>query len=1568
MLNALLQMLGVASADRSVRPRRQDTGPSALESLEARLLLEGNPILSVDFGAAGAETGFVEQSTTNFTHSTTAGDLTVDLSGIQGLFNYATTGTNDDLYRDFYFKNGGTITMTLSGVAVSPNTDYDLTFWSYYGAEGRNTTFAPADDTAGPSLGPIAISNTPAPSALLDPLYSIAGTYTSDDSGMLTIAVGSTSNRPAINGISIATDDVPDTTAPTLLPVNIVDDQSGGPVNENTLVTYTVAFSEDIDESTVDASDFGNAGTAPISLGAITETTPGVFTVEVTPTAAGTLELQVPAEASILDTSGLSLDTASAIVDDTSINVVVAPPDNIAPSPNPMSFATAPYASSDTSIAMVATAATDDAGVEYYFTETSDNPGGDDSGWQTGTTYEDTGLTTGLVYTYTVKARDLSANQNATAPSDPASASATAQTSFVLSVDFGTAGVEPGFVGQTTYIATHSTTAGDITVTVAGDPQGFYVYAGGGTNPALFDDFIFDNSGPFTMTLSGIGIAASTDYDMTFWSYYGAQARDTKIYAASGTTGTTLGPIAFNNPTTMLSDNSASGTFTSDSSGNLTFSLGDGRPAINGFTITPNGPDTRPPALLPGNIIDDQNGGPVNENTLVTYTVAFSEDIDESTVDASDFGNAGSASISFGTISETSPGMFTVGVTPTSAGTLQLQIPVGASIMDAAGLSLDTASAIVDDTTINVVVAPPDTIAPSPNPMTFATVPYASSETSIAMVAAVATDVAGVEYYFTETSGNPGGGDSGWQANVTYEDTGLTTGLVYTYTVAARDLSANHNATAPSDPASATAQTPIVPPTITTPTTRHIVQRSATTNLGAIEIEGTYSVGVPDRIEARAVVMTGSGNNGTTTAWQTIDAAPSGGSYSGTLTDVPAGGWYQLEVRCVIGDTPSNAAVLGKVGVGDIYVTAGQSNAANFAANQAPQDDRISARTSTTGSTWTLATAPLPISNGGGGSVWTWLANKLIAAEDIPIGLVSLGIGGSPASSWTPGGGNYNNLLKPAVQSLPANGFRAALWHQGETDSIGGVSAATHSGYLNGMVSQSRIDAGWDIPWYLAEVSYHPSSNISAQEPIAAGQRMTISGDPLTFFGPSTDELHLTGGGSLHFNAVGTNAHAQGWSDILGGNVTITPINGDFEEHGWLEYAAPYDTSPTPLADGASTIIDIVTTGLQLRVLDWRILTASGVNAADGSNGFYNPTTGTYAGAVDTVNGGVLPNMDGKHVAMLDGGAADNYFLQSTRVSAEADTIYTLTVALGVRDNPATFGDARIEITADGAVVASASFDKAALDALHGSDASGTFTDASISWTTGGTVAANQSLAFRIVKEDGAGTVLDFDNVRFTAAAAPLKGDFDGDGDVDAGDYIVLKRNFGTTSNATTAMGDADGDGDVDWNDLQLLKTYYGSVAATPTPAIPTVSDRGIATVAETPLASQTVLSSAMPAMTASIEADDINRAQAAAALEATDPLRTLSQVRQRDRAALPLATPTPRRIQFNAMPNRIRRIQFPRESACAALAPQDAMMSSIAETPNDIDADYMDVLSLSKVLRLGSDGLNDVQGPFQRR
>jgi hypothetical protein len=94
--------------------------------------------------------------------------------------------------------------------------------------------------------------------------------------------------------------------------------------------------------------------------------------------------------------------------------------DTTPPSPDPMKWAIEPNATSISIITMTAITATDDSGVEYYFTNVTDS--NHDSGWQDSTEYTDNGLDNNTSYTYKVKARDKSFNHNAAADSNEASA------------------------------------------------------------------------------------------------------------------------------------------------------------------------------------------------------------------------------------------------------------------------------------------------------------------------------------------------------------------------------------------------------------------------------------------------------------------------------------------------------------------------------------------------------------------------------------------------------------------------------------------------------------------------------------------------------------------------------------------------------------------------------------------------------------------------------------------------------------------------------------------------------------------------------------------------------------------------------------------------------------------------------------------------------------------------------------------------------------------------------------------------------------------------------------------
>ncbi len=200
-------------------------------------------------------------------------------------------------------------------------------------------------------------------------------------------------------------------------------------------------------------------------------------------------------------------------------------------------------------------------------------------------------------------------------------------------------------------------------------------------------------------------------YTVTFSEDMNASTVDASDFSNAGTATITIGavtetsPGVFSVPVTPNSTGSLrlqvnQDAILSDVAGNFLVTTAA---ILDDTIITVDPGDTTSPTLGGGNFSDNQGGGPVVSNTVVTFTLNFSEDMDSSTVDAADFGNAGTATFTIGTITEISPGVFTVAVTPTSAGALRLQVLAGAALTDASGNPLDTSAAIVSDQSITVV-------------------------------------------------------------------------------------------------------------------------------------------------------------------------------------------------------------------------------------------------------------------------------------------------------------------------------------------------------------------------------------------------------------------------------------------------------------------------------------------------------------------------------------------------------------------------------------------------------------------------------------------------------------------------------------------------------------------------------------------------------------------------------------------------------------------------------------------------------------------------------------------------
>jgi len=156
-----------------------------------------------------------------------------------------------------------------------------------------------------------------------------------------------------------------------------------------------------------------------------------------------------------------------------------------------------------------------------------------------------------------------------------------------------------------------------------------------------------------------------------------------------------------------------------------------------------------------------------------------------------------------------------------------------------------------------------DNTPPSPDPMTWASLPEATGSRTIIMTATTATDDSEpVEYYFECT--NYGDANSNWQTSPTYEATGLNPDTEYTFRLKARDSSDIQNETAWSTEQSATTE----PPDTTPPSPDPMTWASLPTATGSTTITMTATAATDDTlpVEYYFECITDSDANST---WQT---------------------------------------------------------------------------------------------------------------------------------------------------------------------------------------------------------------------------------------------------------------------------------------------------------------------------------------------------------------------------------------------------------------------------------------------------------------------------------------------------------------------------------------------------------------------------------------------------------------------------------------------------------------------------------------------------------------------------
>ncbi|MEM1179509.1 MAG: sialate O-acetylesterase [Acidobacteriota bacterium] len=502
---------------------------------------------------------------------------------------------------------------------------------------------------------------------------------------------------------------------------------------------------------------------------------------------------------------------------------------------------------------------------------------------------------------------------------------------------------------------------------------------------------------------------------------------------------------------------------------------------------------------------------------------------------------------------------------------------------------------------------------------------------------------------------------------------------------------------------------------------------------------------VPIRIEPHPVLVSASatpmpGYAGTAVASTILTW---NGDHWGGLK-LPSGGWYEIHLEVsVTRFSISQFFAVERVGVGEVFVTAGQSNSASHGQGAtAPSFDTVAAFSlgdATNEPFWRHAYDPQPIASvgpiGEQASIWPAVGDQLVERLGIPVGFISVGVGSSRVRQWADANafcGDSNSTVKcqdrlvEALDHQKPNGVRAVLWHQGETDAAEDYPPDLYTLKLLELIDQSRTRTGLEVPWFVAKVGrFQDVTGADKRHAIVGAQQDAIRARRRVFGGPTTDDLEMDQripSGGPHFSTAGLEIHARRWADLLAPAVPadqepLDVLSSSFESSpplGWI--------SPTP---GVFTVVD--------------------------------PTDAEFCGA-SPASGDFVPGLNGTSVGTLSGTSAGDNACQylagpdglaggGDDPSPVADELYRVRVAAGVA---ASAVDGGLEVTLRATNASSSTCDDEVLDSVRFNATPASpegLEDVRLEWRSPQTL-PGRPLAVGLAKPGGAATETSVDNVR----------------------------------------------------------------------------------------------------------------------------------------------------------------------------------------------------------------------------
>lgn len=217
-----------------------------------------------------------------------------------------------------------------------------------------------------------------------------------------------------------------------------------------------------------------------------------------------------------------------------------------------------------------------------------------------------------------------------------------------------------------------------------------------------------------------------------------------------------------------------------------------------------------------------------------------------------------------------------------------------------------------------------------------------------------------------------------------------------------------------------------------------------------------------------------------------IEAETEENRFAILLKQIPAGGLYRIET-CMPRegngwnfDWAVRGDIRHHIGIGDVFVIAGQSNAKGFGREPAYDPPHLGVHIQRQSGRWDLATQPLGDSTDilwapaedrsvTGYSPYLSFARGLADSLGYPIGLIQTSKGGSPLEQWNPTDGP---LFEGMLRFIQSNGgkVKAILWYQGCSD----ANESCSGDYLERfrcMVDGLREKLGYEVPFLTCQLN-----------------------------------------------------------------------------------------------------------------------------------------------------------------------------------------------------------------------------------------------------------------------------------------------------------------------------------------------------------------------------------------------------------------------------------------------------------------------------------------------------------------